>query len=208
MSAILSRALRFTRSRGSVWLCGALLCASIAPEARAGFIGAFAPQNFTFSTIGGDFPDGSAFFPDLNTLILTGSNDGSGLDNSTQLTITVPATGLFQFDYMFLNLVPAFGTDPLPHGGYLLAPSLAELTNPASFFELSDAFGGSGSVSVPVTSGEVFGFAVIGDNTGGPGVLTVTNFSASVPEPCTAQLLFIGVAVLAVVSCRRRLRWF
>jgi len=202
MDTILARALRFTRSCG-IWFCVALLCAIVAPPAHAGFIGSFAAGNFTFSDLGGVFPDGSAVFPDTNTLILTGSNDGSGLDSSTQLTLTVPVTGLFRFDYVFLNMVPAFGTDPLPHGGYLLAPSLAQLSDPGSFVELSDAFGGSGSVLVPLTAGEVFGFAVIGDNTGGPGVLTVTNFTAT-PEPGTAQLLFVAVAVAALAIWRRR----
>ncbi len=110
-----------------VAFCCVLLLCGTAHHAQAQFTGSYALDNFTLTNTGGVLPNGYASSPDCSvltscpsadTLILTGTNDGSGLSGMTDFTI-------------------------------------------------------------PVTSGDIFGFYVGSlDNTGGAGVLTVTDFSA------------------------------
>ena len=205
-SFIPERTRRHPGLRAATWIFSAVLCVVAAPQARAGFIGYYAPGNFTFTDVIGTAPDlgypnGSAVFLDVNTLVLTGSNDGSGLEGTTDLTIRAAGSGLFQFDFIFEDLVPPL-PDPLnpvdiyafPYGGYLIG---------GTFVQLSDAFGASGPVSVSVQAGELIGFRVGGDDTGGPGVLTITSFSAPVPEPGTFALLLVtaAVAVMRLARC-------
>jgi hypothetical protein len=125
------------------------------------------------------------------TLILTGTNDGSGLPGATNLTIPAEAAGMFEFSYIFTTV-----DDPgFENAGYLLA---------GVFQPLADTNGESGSVMVPLYSGEIIGFSVSSmDNTGGAGVLTVTDFVAPVPEPGSAQLLLLGIALIIAIRVRR-----
>ena len=62
------------RTSASVLMFGCLLLlAGIPREAKAdGFIGYYAPSNFTLANTGGFLPNGSASFPDSTTLVLTG----------------------------------------------------------------------------------------------------------------------------------------
>jgi hypothetical protein len=186
---------RFGRVRSSALItmfsC-VLLMAGVPREAKAdGFIGYYAPSSFTLANMGGFLPNGSASFPDSATLILTGTNDGSGLPGNTNLTVAARAPGLFQFSYVFTTLdEPGF-----EYGGFLLS---------GAFFQLADTDGESGSVIVPVSLGETIGFSVgSGDDTGGAGVLTVTDFAAPVPEPGAMQLLLAGAAAAIILRSRR-----
>ena len=113
--------------------------------------------------MGGFLPNGSVSSPNPVTLILTGTNDGSGLPGTTNLTIASQGAGLLEFSYIFTTL-----DDPgFENTGYLLGPA----------FPLADTSGESGSVIVPLSRGEIFGFSVGSvDDTGGAGVLTVTDF--------------------------------
>jgi hypothetical protein len=169
-----------------------LLLAGVPQEAKAdGFIGYYAPANFALANMGGFLPNGSVSSPDSMTLILTGTNDGSGLPGTTDLTIASEGAGLLQFSYVFTTL-----DDPgYEYGGYLIA---------GAFFPLADTSGESGSVVVPVSSGEIIGFSVGSvDDTGGAGVLTVTDFDAPVPEPGAMQLLLVGAAAAIILKSRR-----
>ena len=183
------------RTSASLLMFGCLLLlAGIPREAKAdGFIGYYAPSNFALANTGGFLPNGSASFPDSMTLVLTGTNDGSGLPGTTNLTIAARAAGLLEFSYVFSTL-----DDPgFENTGYLLSGQL---------FPLADTDGESGSVIVPVSLGEIIGFSVGSfDDTGGAGVLTVTDFVAPVPEPGGMQLLLVG-AVAAIILRLRRMR--
>jgi hypothetical protein len=179
---------RFGRARTSaltIFSC-LLLLACVPREARAGgFIGYYAPAGFTLANVGGFLPNGSVSFPDTMTLILTGTNDGSGLPGATDLTIPAQAAGLLEFSYLFTTL-----DDPgFENAGYLLSGQL---------FPLADTSGESGSVIVPVSSGEIIGFSAGSvDDTGGAGVLTVTDFVGPLaPEPSSMQLLMLGAAAI------------
>jgi hypothetical protein len=185
---------QFGRARTSALLMFScvLLLAGVPREAKAdGFIGYYAPANFALANMGGFLPNGSASSPDSMTLILTGTNDGSGLPGTTDLTIAAEGAGLLQFSYVFTTL-----DDPgFEYSGYLIA---------GAFFPLADTGGESGSVVVPVSSGEIIGFSVGSvDDTGGAGVLTVTDFDAPVPEPGTMLLLLAGAAAAIILKSRR-----
>lgn len=195
-----------------------------ASDARADFIGYYSPGNFTLTNTfagfdpgtGDNTANGSAVFPNLLTLVLTGTNDGSGVPAWTDLTIPAAADGFFQFSYAFTANVPD-PNDPTaspavadPHTQYACAlvgsnTSCDPLT-PDQFF-LADRDGQIGTFKFSVTAGESIGFRVGGDGQGGiPGVLTVTNFSAPVPEPGTFQLLLIAAAATVGGFYRKKIR--
>jgi len=189
-----------------------LLSVGTAPSARAaGFIGYYTVGNFvplnssyywscdgTYGnftlTETGDYPytNGCVLSPDTSTLLLTGTNDGSGVPGATDFTIPAATSGIFQFDYVFNTLdYPTY-----EYAGYLLS---------GTFYPLANTDGQSGSVDVPVQAGQIIGFSVgsLYSQDGLPGTLTVTDFNApTTPEPGTLTLLLIGVAALAWWSRR------
>src|SRR5205823_1563046 len=88
--------------------------------------------------------------------------------------------------------------------GYLLANA---------FTQLADTSGQSGNVSFSVTLGQSFGFRINTiDNTGEPGILTVSNFNApggvaaSVPEPGTLPLVLLSLGVIFALRQTRKTR--
>src|SRR5262249_28187490 len=153
-----------------------ILSVTFLPQAKASFIGTYDLSNFTLTNTNAD---GSAMTPDSGlTLVLTGPNNGSDLAGTTSLTISAAASGLLQFSYSYSSL----DTPEFDFAGYILG---------ATFIQLADTDGQSGSISVPITAGQTFGFRVGSlDNTGEPGVLTISNFNApsNVPEPGTLPL--------------------
>lgn len=185
---------KFLRLPGSVSWPAAFILA-LASHANAGFIGPYALGNFTLintPTCGGDILNGSATTPDNgNTVVLTGSNSGSGCAGTTDLLTTAQGAGTVQFNYSYSSL-DAPGAD---FAGYLRG---------SMFTQLADTNGQSGAVSFQVSSGQSFGFRVgTTDNTGEPGVLAVSNFSApgtvsAVPEPGTIGFAFAGVLTVLI----------
>ena len=176
------------------------LLAGSAQGSGIGFTGGYSFSNFTLTNAGGQFPNGYASSPDSNTVILTGSDDGSGLAGATDLTIVALGDGLFQFsyDYTTLDIFQDPASDP---AGYLVAGTFYPFVDPNIY---------SGAVAVPVVSGDVIGFRVATtDNSFGPGVLTITDFNAPlapVPEPGALPLLLIGAMAIGICRNRRRFR--
>ena len=180
-------------------VCSALLflitSAAFPQQAKAGFIGDYAVELFTVTNTNGV---GSVGSPDGGTsLLISGPNNGSGLDGFTDVTIRIAKSGLIQFQYTYSSLdLPGYD-----FAGYLLG---------TVFVPLADENGQSATVLVPVNQGQLFGFRVgTLDNTGEPGVLTITGFNAPtpvgsnispVPEPGSLSLLFI--AGTAAIVCR------
>ena len=166
-----------------------------APAAYAGFIGDYALNNFTLVNTNAD---GSVTTPDNGlTAVLTGGNNGSGEPGTTDLLTTAAGTGTVAFHYSYSALdFPGFD-----YAGYLID---------SAFVQLADTDGQSGNASFMVTAGQIFGFRVgTLDNTGEPGILTISNFSApsgggAVPEPVTAPVVFMGLAAAVYYRCRRR----
>jgi hypothetical protein len=158
-------------------------------EAKAGFVGAYSLDQFTLNNSA--FANGYASTPDPSTLIFTGPNDGSGLDGAADLTVRAYATGVVQFDFLYL-------ADDLPEydfAGYLSS---------ADFHMLADSTGTAGTILLDVLAGQTFGFRIgTIDNLGEPAVLTITNFSAPVPEPGGLQLGLIATGALGAYMLLR-----
>lgn len=178
----------------------AFLLAGAAQASGIGFTGGYSFGDFTFGEGGGIFPNGSASSPDSNTVVLTGSDDGSGLPGTTDLTIAALGDGLFQFSYEYTTL-DLFGDPATDPAGYLVDGTFFPFVDPNLF---------SGTVSVPVLAGDVIGFRVATtDNLFGPGVLTITDFDAPLaptPEPASLPLLLIGAAAIGICGKSRRIR--
>jgi len=185
--------------------CALLLLGSAAQKAKGSYYDfstslLTAPaifDNWTLTDYGGlpgSSGAGTSIAPDPSTIVLTGINDGSFVPGWTGLTIPALGAGLFQFDYSFSTL----DTPHYEYAGYILGGTRTQL---------ADTDGQSGSVSVPVLSGEIIGFYAGGDDQGGlPGTLAVTNFSAPVPEPATFPFLLMVGAGAACLLLRRPLR--
>ena len=116
-----------------------------------------------------------------------------------QLTTTIAASGMVSFDYS----ISLFTTGPFSavnYAGYTLNGALVKL--PA----------GTGSVNLPVNSGDVFGFdAYAGPNCivcqpafAGGTMMTVTNFNAPVPEASTVTFFVSGAVGLALLRVRAK----
>ncbi len=189
---------KFLRAPGAIrWTATFIL--ALASHANAAFIGVYAPGNFKLintPTCGGDILNGSAATPDNgNTVVLTGSNSGSGCAGTTDLLTGAQAAGNVQFSYSYSSLDSPGGD----FAGYLRG---------STFTQLADTNGQSGAVSFPVSNGQSFGFRVgTTDNTGEPGVLSISNFSApgsvsAVPEPGTTGMAFAGA--LAIFISKKR----
>jgi hypothetical protein len=189
-----------------VGLCGVFTMnlALMAPAQAGSFTGSYDISNWTIIDTTGD---GSVITPDLGlSIIITGGNNGSGLPGMTDFVISAPASGLVQFNWSYSSLDLDFAcgvsfTLPCDDGGYLLNGAYTELADAANQ--------GSGSASFSVTAGEIFGFQVdTGDNTGEPGMLTISSFDAPVgadaPEPGTVSVVLGLGAMMAAVRWRKR----
>jgi len=204
-----------TRWRFS-YILGCLLALTLAfaPRADAGFIGYYDIGNWMqLNTLldGTPYPAGNGMATTADsgaTVLVVGSNSGDGGTSSKfDFLITAPTAGTVMFTYTYTSLDTLLPCDPGPcdqgafvvNGvfmGPILGTSDAQVTSPTTF-------------SFSVNAGDVFGFEVdSADNSGEPGNLTLSNFSApaplSVPEPGTAGMLGLGAA--AAASVWRRLK--
>jgi hypothetical protein len=172
------------------------------PEAKADFIADYATGNWTFINTNAD---GSVSTPDLGlSILLTGGNNGTGMAGTTDFLINSSGTGLVQFQWSYSSLDSTFAVCgpgfnlPCDNAGYLLGGVFTQLADDTNQI--------SGITSFTVNSGDSFGFRVgTVDNSGEPGVFTVSNFSApagSVPEPGAAPVLL--VAITAMLAAHRR----
>jgi hypothetical protein len=132
------------------------------------------------------------------TLVFTGPNDGSGESGYTDYVATLATSGIFQFDW-------AFATLDKPN--YELAGYLID----GVFTELAAANGETGSVTVPVFAGSSVGFEMqTVDNSGGPGILTVSDLAApdplvlSAPEPGSLGLMASALTFVFILTLYRR----
>ena len=112
-----------------------------------------------------------------------------------QVLSIAPASGLWSFDFSLGLRVTANGSSS---GSYVINGTEFALTP------------GSGTVSgVFLNAGDVFGFRIFASQSsttlpGGSAGLTVTNFSAPVPEPSGVTLLVVGVLTCFATGARRR----
>ncbi|WP_157717189.1 T9SS type A sorting domain-containing protein [Formosa sp. Hel1_31_208] len=127
-----------------------------------GFVGDFAPGNWSINTGG---TDGTIAIT-ATDMTITGAADGSN-DVPVIATATCPTSGNYSFSWDFNTTDSAFW-DP------------AFYVNGVAVIELTDSNGPdnqSGSVSVNCAAGDVIGFSVTSqDGVAGPGVLTISDF--------------------------------
>ncbi len=176
----------------ALW-CSICFLVAFPQKVRASFTQYYSIDSFTLSN-SSSTGNGTAMTPDAGaSLVLTGSNDGSGEPGTTDFTILAPISGNVSFDYAFATLDTA---------GYEFAGYLVNGT----FTQLADTDGESGAAQFSVASGDTFGFRVgTVDNTGGPGILTISDFeapfdSSATPEPSSASFLVEGLCALALVG--------
>lgn len=167
--------------------------------ASADFSGYYAPSNWLV----GHAPDAATDFGSVDTtsapgsITLIGSDSGSGAPSRVDFSIIAQAAGTFSFNWAYTS-TDIDGADP---AGYLKNGQ----------FPLTVDGGGnsqSGQLSLLVAAGDVIGFHVITvDNGFGSASLTISNFSAPVPEPASVAMMTLGLLGLAgtVVARRRRL---
>jgi hypothetical protein len=168
---------------------------ALVPQAKSNFVDNYALNNWLLTNTNAD---GSAITPDDGvTVIVTGGNNGSGLPGTTTLTIAAAGAGQVQFDWSYSSMDAA----TFDNTGYVVDNT---------FFQLADSGGQSGNISFAIVSAETFGFRVgTADNTGEPGILTVTDFSApsgiaSVPEPGSVLMLLTAIVLIRVQIRRGR----
>jgi len=128
---------------------------------------------------------------------LIGSDTGSGNPTRLDFTILTQAAGTVSF-----------------HWAYVSNDSLADpLYDPAGYwnggqFQLTSDSGSttqSGDVSFAVSAGQLIGFSIgTNDNRFGNATLTISQFSAPVPEPGSVAMMMLGLAGVAGAVARRR----
>jgi hypothetical protein len=185
---------------------------ALAPQAQAGFVGYYDLNNWTLTNTdlwSGAGTNGSAFSPDGGLSVeLAGGYSGSGLPGTTELVIQAAGGGLVQFRYSYYSDdIPGPGnpgcgalTDPCDLAGYLFNGTFTWLAD--------DVKQQSGIASFAVNAGDSFGFRMQTlDNTGTgwpPYSLTISDFSAPVPEPLTAPLTVMAIAFMVIAKLARR----
>jgi hypothetical protein len=143
-----------------------------------GFQGPYDPINWTLTNSNADGFVNTGGAP--ASISLTGGNNGSGFSGTTDYTTTAAAAGTVTFDWDYST-----ADDPGFDGfGYLLNGSFSFLTDSPN----------NGTSTFNVLAGDSFGFRIFTtDNIFGPGSVTISNFSAPIPEPSTVlSLLVLG----------------
>lgn len=167
--------------------------AALQPQAKAASI----PYPLSFFVLTNSNADGNVFSPDGGiSAILTGGNNGTGLSGTTDLLAIATGSGSIQFQYIYSSAdLPAFD-----RAGYLIGQLFTPLADTDQQF---------GTATFLVMGGDTFGFRVeTDDNTGEPGVFTISDFtvdSTAVPEPATLPLVLAAMAMAAGIRRGRYL---
>ena len=168
-----------------------LAAVAMPAAAKADFSGYYAPSHWTLTNTNG----GSGFVDTSGapaSIVLHGSADQSLNTTDTDFTIAAAASGTVSFHWSY------FSTDTGPFDAAYF------LLNGVPTFLADNGSQGSGNFSIAVSGGNIFGFRVESlDNLFGDGELTVSNFSAPVPEGSTLSLLALGALGVAIVMRRR-----
>lgn len=199
----------------SPMLFGAVAAALIgfSTSAAADFSGAYAPGNWTFSqgndaNIGNGAVDTNA--PTSITVIGSDypeAEEDFDFPALTSFTIVAAGTGKVMFDWNYhTSDIAGPGWD---QAGYLLNGIRHQFSYDGSKNSAGDFIPGpnsqNGSASFDVVAGNTFGFYIDSlDSVEGAASLTISSFSAPVPEPGQAAMLALGLLVMGYVGSRKR----
>lgn len=181
-------------------LYGAMTAALIgfSTNAAADFSGVYIPGNWTTSQGGGNGSVDTSGAP--TSITITGSDfpgDPDELNAMTSFTIVAAGSGTVMFDWDYqTNDIDGPGLD---QAGYLLNGIRHQFSND------SGANSQNSSASFDVIAGNTFGFYIDSfDSKLGAASLTISSFSAPVPEPGQAAMLALGLLVMGYVGSRKR----
>lgn len=183
----------------STLLKGLVLSASlVCANAYAAFDGDYDISNWT-STLGTGSIDVSGAPLGVS---LTGGNDGSGNLSSTIFSVAITAAGTLSFDWSYSTAESNSFWDPF---GYELNGSVTRLTSNG----VGAGSNQSGSVSIAVSAGDIFGFRqTTRDNQFGAASTGISNFSAPsltpAPVPVPPSFGLFGFALGGLVMMQRR----
>ena len=177
-------------------LVGATLMCS---NAYAAFDGDYAAANWTLASGTGSIDVSGAPLG----VTLTGGNDGSGSASSTIFSIAIAATGTLSFDWSYATTEGNSFWDPF---GYELSGAGVTQLTTNGFAAGSNQ---SGSVSIAVTAGDIFGFRLTTrDNQFGSASSSLSGFSAPSltpsPVPVPPSFGLFGFALGGLVMMQRR----
>jgi hypothetical protein len=147
-----------------------------------GFQTPYAPINWTFTNSNADGSVNTSGAP--ASISLTGGDNGSNSSGTTNYTTTAAAAGTVTFDWNYSTADGPF-FDPF---GYLLNGSFTQVTDNGGDVVQN------GTSTFNVLAGDSFGFRIFTvDNLFGRASVTISNFSAPIPEPSTVlSLLVLG----------------
>jgi hypothetical protein len=158
-----------------------------------GFQDAYDPINWTFANNNADgFVDTSGAPASIS---LTGGDNGSFNSGTTDYTTTAAAAGTVTFDwnYSTADFLVDFTCSNLPNN---FCDPFIVLVNGVGTIPLNPSGGSpqSGTSTFNVLAGDSFGFRIFTrDNIFGRASVTISNFSAPIPEPSTVlSLLVLG----------------
>ena len=175
-------------------VCLLALMLTIPIGMNAAFIGSYDPNNWTLTN---NEADGLATLQNDGSLVIIGGNNGSGNSGYTDFLIAAVETGIVSFHFFYTSQ-DAPGGDS---AGYILNNVYTELANSVA--------SPPGDILFNVIAGQTFGFRILTvDNTGEPGILTISNFSApsglsGVPEPSTWFTTLSSLAVFGAYWRRK-----
>jgi hypothetical protein len=153
------------------------------------FQGFYAPTNWTILGQGNGYVDLTGI---PSSVTLFGSNSGTASNLNVDMTIEIPADGMVRFDWSYQSFNTDAFYDPF---GYVLNGVFTNLTviqyGPTSLSQ-------SGTASVAVTSGDVFGFRQnTRDDILGRGVTTVTGLAIPNEPIVNTDACFAGAYTAA-----------
>ena len=168
----------------------------VTPAHAVGFSGSYAPANFTLTNTNSNGSVNTSGAP--NSIVLTGSDNISGINGALNYFTTAAAAGTFSFDWNYTTLDAATFFDPFS----VLINGVATTLTDNSFSTTNQ----SSTYATTVNLGDTIGWQVsTTDNVGGAPNVTISNFAApnastAVPEPFT----IIGTCIGGAAALRMR----
>ena len=167
----------------------------LANPVKAAFVDAYEATKWSTSIDKGSIN----LFGAPNSISMTSSNSGTG-SHDQDFTITAAGNGVVTFDWAFVTTDTKQGPkfDPF---GVLLNGVFMQLTNNNA------GKSQSGSYSLMVNAGDVFGFRAHSTNSKfGSATTIISNFSAPSPIPIPSAIWLMGIPIIGFLVKKHALR--